>query len=346
LVALSHPTLWPKVDPDRIRRYSQAQVDLIDLEANLFSSLPVTEVISSRTPFLRLVAQGYQPGHLQDYVSMPLNLDPKKVVITLGGLLENTSFPKLMREMLAQLERSYNTPVDTEFALLLERDEGNAVKPTICLLQCRPQSHLSGEAIEIPEDIPPERRLFVTQQLVPDGWVPDIRYAVYVIPGSYQALARPDQKHEVARVIGRLNKRLEGSTFILLGPGRWGSSNPDLGIPITYSEIHNARALIEIADDETAPEPSYGTHFFQDMVEAQIYPLALALNDPEAEFALEFFESSDNVLAEFMPQETDWESTIRVIDIPAVTGGSYLDLAMNGDTGVAMAYLKPETELD
>lgn len=346
LVALSHPTLWPKIDPDRIRRYSQTYVDLIDLEANLFSSLPVAEVITSRTPFLRLIAQGYQPGLLQDFVSMPLNLDPKQVVITLGGLLENTTFPKLMRDMLAQLERIYKNPVDTEFALLLEEGDGGEVKPTICLLQCRPQSHLRGEAAELPEDVPPDRRLFITQQLVPDGWVPGVRYAIYIIPRSYYALARPEQKHEVARVIGRLNRRLEGETFILLGPDRWGSNNPDLGIPITYSEIHNARALIEVADDETAPEPSYGTHFFQDMVEAQIYPLALALDDPEAEFALTFFEKSDNVLTELLPDDADWEGTIRVIDIPTVSGGALLDLAMDGDAGIAMAYLRSEVKGD
>lgn len=148
------------------------------------------------------------------------------------------------------------------------------------------------------------------------------------------------------RVVGRLNRRLNDETFILLGPGRWGSNNPDLGIPVTYSEIHNARALVEIADDETAPEPSYGTHFFQDMVEAQIYPLALALNDPEAEFALTFFEKSDNVLTELLPDDADWEGTIRVIDIPTVSGGAYLDLAMDGDAGIAMAYLRSEVKGD
>jgi hypothetical protein len=346
LVALSHPTLWPKVDPDRIRRYSQAYVDLIDLETNLFCSLPVSEVITSHTPFLRLIAQGYQPGLLQDYVNIPLGFDPKQAVITLGGLLENTTFPRLMRDMLAQLERTYKSPVDTEFALLLEEGEKGDVKPIICLLQCRPQSHLHGEAAELPEDVPPDRRLFVTQQLVPDGWVSGVRYAIYIIPRAYHALSRPEQKLEVARVVGRLNRRLNDETFILLGPGRWGSNNPDLGIPVTYSEIHNARALIEVADDETAPEPSYGTHFFQDMVEAQIYPLALALDDPKAEFAHAFFEKSDNLLVELLPDDADWEGTIRVIDIPTVADGAYLDLAMDGDAGIAMAYLRSEVKGD
>jgi hypothetical protein len=340
LVALSHPTVWPKVEPDRIRRYSQAFVDLIDLKNNMFCSLPVAEVITSHTPFLRLIAQAYQPGLLQDFVGIPLSLDPNQVVITLGGLLKNTNFPKLMRDMLTQLEWIYKGPVDTEFALLLEEGGGGKVKPIICLLQCRPQSYLRGEAHELPEDVPPDRRLFVTHQLVPDGWVSDVRYAIYIIPRSYHALPRPEQKLEVARTVGRLNRRLNDETFILLGPGRWGSNNPDLGIPVTYSEIHNARALIEVVDDETAPEPSYGTHFFQDMVEAQIYPLVLALMDPEVEFTLSFFEESDNVLAELLPEDKDWEDTIRVIDIPTVSDGALLDLAMDGDAGVAMAYLR------
>ncbi len=189
--------------------------------------------------------------------------------------------------------------------------------------------------------MPPSQRLFVTQRLVPDGCVSGVRYIVYVSPKRYGALPDPYQKREIARVIGRINRQFKDKTYILLGPGRWGSNNPELGIPVTYSEIHNARALVEIADDAMAPEPSYGTHFFQDMVEAQIYPLALALQDPGSEFNQSFFEETDNALPSLLPDDVGWAEVVRVIDVPAASNGAYLELAMNGDAGKAMAYLNP-----
>jgi len=92
------------------------------------------------------------------------------------------------------------------------------------------------------------------------------------------------ERVELARVVGRLNKALEGKPFILLGPGRWGSSNAQLGVPVSYADIYNSRALIELAvgPEGLVPDPSYGTHFFQDLVESQIYSLALATSEVAA----------------------------------------------------------------
>ncbi|NIS80572.1 MAG: phosphoenolpyruvate synthase [Anaerolineales bacterium] len=341
LVALSHPDLRPESDLKQILRYSQRFVDLIDLDANAFRTVPIEEVLSLGTPHLRWLAQQHDQDYLQDFISVPLHLDPQEVVITFDGLLRKTSFPNLIRQMLAQLEEAYHRPVDTEFALHLTESTKGEPGLILCLLQCRPQSRLPTGAVKLPEDVPPDRRLFITHRLVPDGRISGVRYAVYVTPEGYNRLSRNSDRHEVARLIGRVNRRLSGETFILMGPGRWGSNNPALGIPITYSEVHNARALIEIATDEHAPEPSYGTHFFQDLVEAQIYPLALALMDPDVEFNHRFFEGADNVLDDILPADASWQSLVRVIDIPASTNGSSLELVMDGDAGKAIAFLPP-----
>jgi hypothetical protein len=344
LVALSHPDLRPNTDPKSILRYSQRYVDLIDLETNSFRTLPTTDVVGIHTPYLRLLAQRYNAGQMEDFVSIPLGFSPADVVITFEGLMRRTAFPAQMRKMLMRLETAYKGPVDTEFTLQIEHSESGEFTPIISLLQCRPQSHLRADAVKLPEDIPPSQRLFVTQRLVPDGQVSDVRYAVYVVPKGYANLSKVSEKREVARLIGRLNKKLEDQVFILLGPGRWGSNNPELGIPVTYSEIHNARALIEVADDKTAPEPSFGTHFFQDMVEAQIFPLAVALEDPGAEFNRSFFEESANALTGLLPDDRAWEKIVRVIDVNTVAEGAQLELMMDGEAGKAMAYLQLDLE--
>jgi hypothetical protein len=339
LVALSHPELRPEAEPRLIQRYSQRQVDLIDLETNAVRTLPVAEVMNPRTPYLRWLAQRYEEGNLEDLLSLPLGLHSSDLVITFSGLLGRTAFPDLMRSMLSILEAAYRTPVDTEFlTLLVDRPDGTP-DVEIYLLQCRPQSHIEVEQSILPKDIPESQVLFVCHRLIPDGAVRDVRYCIYVSPASYSSLSR-SERIDLARLIGRLNERLSGEVFILMGPGRWGSENPDLGIPVAYGDIYCASALIEMTTDLIAPEPSYGTHFFQDLVEAQIFPLALALQDKDTSVNHVFIDGAENALPQLLPDASAWETILKVIDIPRAAGGAVLDLVMDGDAGTAMAYFR------
>ena len=130
-----------------------------------------------------------------------------------------------------------------------------------------------------------------------------INYIVYVDPERYLNLADPSRKLELGRLIGRLNERLEGQRFILMGPGRWGSSNPDLGVKVTYADFYNTRALVEIgwAHGKSRPTLSYGTHFFQDLVESNIYPLAIFPGEAGNPFSASFFETAINALPVLLP---------------------------------------------
>jgi hypothetical protein len=340
LVALSHPELRPETSPRDIHRYSQSTLDLIDLRENKFTSMPITRVLTRDTPHLRWIAQRYDQDDLQDLVSIPAAWDPAKLVVTFDGLLRRTQFPDQMRRILDSLEKAYKGPVDTEFVLMLENGDGPTPHPVISLVQCRPQSHLAAENHSIPRDIRPEQRLFLSTRMVPDGCVAEIRYVVYVSPQAFNQLSGHAKKVALARFIGRINQRLSDESFILMGPGRWGSNNPEIGIPVSYADIYQAKALIELAEGERAPEPSYGTHFFQDLVEAHIYPLALSMNNHEDEFNREFFEGSKNALQELMPGESEWQDIVQVIDVPAVAEGRFIELVMDGDEGRALAYLK------
>jgi hypothetical protein len=335
LVALSHPELRPDRDPDRIRRYSQHNVDLIDFKANGMRTVPVDEVLDGRTPHLRSISQRYQGGVLQDFITAPLSLQPSEMVITFSGLLRHTSFASDMKHILETLETAYRRPVDVEFLTLL----GDTPQELdLYLLQCRPQSQLELESVELPASVPEDRLLFASRRLVPDGRVSDIRYMVYISPYGYAGDISDADRSEVARLVGRINARLVDESFILMGPGRWGTQNPRLGIPVGYGDIYHAKALIEVVADDQAPEPSYGTHFFQDLVETGIYPLAVALENSEDEFNREFFETAENVLARLLPDETKWKDLVCVIELP---DDLRAELVMNGAASKAIAFLKP-----
>ncbi|MGD2177069.1 MAG: PEP/pyruvate-binding domain-containing protein [Anaerolineae bacterium] len=340
MVALSHPQLRPEFDANQIRKYSQRFVDLIDLRANAFVTLPVGEVLQSDYPSIRLLASEDKRSYLQP-IYAPGALGQAEFVLTFDELLENQEFVNLMRAVLQKLEQHYGRPVDIEFTVQISEERPRQF--ALHLLQCRPQSWREGGrgmGVSL-EDIPPGDIIFLTRRMVPHGQVKRIRYVVYVDPTAYDRAPNHTIRLQIARVIGRLNKRLENERFILMGPGRWGTSNVELGVKATYADIYNTRALIEIAQTGTVgtPEVSYGTHFFQDLVESQIYPLPLYLGDADTVFRRRFFEDSPNVLKELLPGSAAYARYIKVIDVPSITGGRHLDLIMDSTQDEGVAYL-------
>ena len=341
MVALSHPGLRPEKQAKEIHKYSQHYIDLLDLEANVFRSLPVAEVVSEDYAFQHELFSLDQGDWIQPIFGRSSALGPSRMVLTFDHLLAKTGFVTLMRAILKKLERQLDYVPDLEFTLEIAPDSPQP-HLVIHLLQCRPLSSSDWAHVPpVPKSVPPELRLFSAHRLVPQGHVRDIRYIVYVDPWRYGQLPDYASKLEIARVVGRLNKRLEGERFIVMGPGRWGSSNVNLGVKVTYADIFNASVLVEVATEYMgeSPEASYGTHFFQDLVEAQIYPLALYPLDGDADFSRSFFEKAANSLEALLPADAQHADFIRVIDVPAVAGGSLLEVIMNGEQEQALGFL-------
>lgn len=344
MVSLSHPTLRPERGAAKIRHYSQRHMDVIDLAANRYVTLPVQEVLDQRYPWLRLLVSRYHDDMVEPLFSAADTVAPHEMVVTLDGFLTRTDFVPLMKQMLQTLEAAYGTPVDVEFAVELS---GSSRQPQvrIHLLQCRPQSDTQdGRPIVLPTGVSAEDVLFATDYLVPNGIVERIRYVVYVDPWRYAQLPAGPRKLEVGRIVGRLNRRLEGERFILMGPGRWGSANEELGVHVGYADIFNTRVLVELGVDRGAgtPELSHGTHFFQDLVEARIFPLAVFPQQPGARFNRQFLEESPSCLASLLPEvdTAAYASVIRVIDVPAVRDGQLLEVVMSLEQGAALAYFR------
>jgi pyruvate, water dikinase len=211
------------------------------------------------------------------------------------------------------------------------------------ILQCRPLSQRDeGGPVTIPADLPSQDVIFHSAGLIRDGRIEGVRYIIFVDPMRYRRLSNPTTRLELGRAIGRLNKVLEDESFILIGPGRWGSANLDLGVRVTYADIYNTRALIEvaIADEDGAPELSYGTHFFQDLVEDGIYAVPIHLQDPRNELNWTFLRESPSVLASLSPADADLDGDLRVIDIAAVDPSRRLTILMDGSQDEAAGFLQ------
>jgi hypothetical protein len=314
LVALSHPQLRPDIGAKKARKYSQHFIDLVDLKNNLLKTLPVREVIGDDYPALRYLASVDRGEYLAPILSRMDAGNGDDLVLTFEGLTQDGRFVTLMKTILNRLERYYTLPVDIEFTVDI-KPKYPRPEYTVHLLQCRPLvSHEWMGNIEIPEGIPEEDLIFSACKLVPQGVVSGLRYIVYIDPVEYSRMPDNVTRLEVARVVGRLNKRLEGERFILMGPGRWGSSNVDLGVKVTYADIYNTAVLVEI-------------------------PLAKE-GSTAAMLNVKFLTDSPNMLAELLPADATYAPYVRVIDVPAVAGGSYLEIVMNGEQERAVGYLK------
>ena len=336
MVALGAPTLRPESTVNEIMRCAQQTLDVIDMKKNRLESVRLQEVLAAGAdfPLLDQLVSVYRDDELYAPTGMHVDADPSRLCITFDKLLRGTAFAKRVREMLARLEDAYKMPVDIEFACDGEK---------FYLLQCRMQSQSADAGpVRIPTDIPPEDVIFDARRYVRTGQAEGITYIVYIDPRIYDAVATRERRIEIARVVGRINHQLERRSFILIGPGRWGSTDLRLGVPVRYADINRCRMLIEVARQKNGfqPEVSFGTHFFQDLVEARIDYLPLYPDERGNRFNETFLTNSANCLAEVVPEDAEFAHEIHVIHVPAVAEDRRLTIVMDGETDQAVAYLR------
>jgi hypothetical protein len=339
LIAPGQPTLRANVTVDEILKYSPRRMDVINLETNSFVTVEVKEILrccGARYPQIRQLVSLVDHDRVEQPVGLMPDLEKTDAVFTFEGLIRKTPFVSYVRELLALLQARLGCPVDIEFAY-----DGN----DFYLLQCRPQSY-SGDAVPvaIPQDIPADRLIFSAHRYVSNGKVPEITHIVYVDPEGYGHLSDQDAMRDVGRAVGRLNKLLPKRQFILIGPGRWGSRGDiKLGVPVTYSDINNSAMLIEVARKKGnyLPDLSFGTHFFQDLVEASIRYLPLYPDDAGIVFQENFLRNSRSVLGELLPEFSRLSDTLRVIDVAREANGHILRVLMNAELDQAVAFLAP-----
>ncbi len=340
MVALSHPTLRPMRTIDEVVQYSQQHLDVINLTNNAVETIPAKALSDLDFPSLRLVGSMLHDGTLEPILMAGPGTVPGQLVLTFDELLKRRSFVATMKGILKKLEKHYHAPVDIEFTI--EILKSSPLDFRIHILQCRQQSRRENEDVEaaMPEQVPRESLLLVSRRMVTTGIIRSIRYAVYVDPDDYRRIDN-GKRLELSRVVAALNEALEGETFILIGPGRWGSSNMELGVPVSYGDLFNTRALIEVAVacGDSPPEASYGTHFFQDLVESNIYPLPIYPSEADAFFNFNYFRAAPNDLARMLPDRAELAEHIKLVDFDR-HDGQRMEIVMNSQQARAIGYLK------
>jgi pyruvate,water dikinase len=338
LAVPGQPGLRPSASVDEKLRYTPTRADAINLETNRFETVELAELLreaGSDYPIIHKIFSVFRDGQLKKTTRFMIHPESDDLVADMEGLLSDTSFVPRMHTLLQTLQEQMNTPVDIEFA-----HDGQ----DFYLLQCRPQAQTGDAApVPIPRDIKDQDLLFNARRYVSNGWVPDITHIVYVDAEGYGNLPSAEAMRRVGRAVGRLNQMLPKRRFILMGPGRWGSRGDiKLGVSVTYADINNTAVLIEIArrKGDYVPDLSFGTHFFQDLVEAGIRYLPLYPDDQEIVFKQDFLLGAPSLLAAMLPEFADLDFCLRVIEIPAVRKGQVLRLFMNADLDEAVAVLQ------
>ncbi|HOZ07398.1 MAG TPA: PEP/pyruvate-binding domain-containing protein, partial [candidate division Zixibacteria bacterium] len=338
LIAPGQPTLRTNVTPDEIARYSPKYIDVINLETEDFETIPLLDFlreVNFEVPGIQHMLSLSMDGRLVA-PGLTADISSGAPVVTFDGLVSRTRFLKRLRAIMQTLEVTLGEPVDIEFAC--DGDD-------FYLLQCRAQSYSAESApAPIPKDIPMQQIVFSANRYVSNGRVPDVTHVVYVDPRKYAEIEDRATLVAVGRAVSRLNKLLPKRKFILIGPGRWGSRGDiKLGVNVTYSDINNTSMLIEVAirHGNYVPDLSFGTHFFQDLVEANIRYLPLFPGDDHVVFSERFLTEAPSVLPELLPECDELAEVIRVIDIPQATGGKVLSVLMNADLDEAVGILTP-----
>lgn len=326
LVSLDRPSLDPSGGSDR-SQYCQRSVDGLDLSARRLSTRSLDEVLPLLPPWLaELVAE----RDLETERRLAEAGSPRRVDIgTCPGVVEQASLMGDLRSVMRRLQEAYGNPVDVEFTV----NWSSRGEYMINLLQCRPL-----QTPTVPGIIAPGTTELAAARLDPEAFssIPrgDIYFALWrntmgpqlecpidaiviVDSEAYCALPYRD-KPTVARTVGLLNALYgeEGKTAILLSPGRIGTSSPELGLPVSFAEIDNFRILCEVAYTKGGyrPELSFGSHFFQDLVESGIFYAAVPEDDPPSIYNPAFLGREIDHLKEKVPDSALPPGLVRVYE--------------------------------
>lgn len=341
IVALNLPNKRPESSFDQVRRYAQQNVDVLNLNENQHLSIKFKNVIKSADNLpLELFAS---KDEKLEALAREMGVDSANAwVLTFEGLFSKTSFVEHMREMLHILQKSYNYPVDVEFTANFLEDGSYRIN----LLQCRPfQVKTEKESVvESPKGVKEKDIFFKTNgPILGNSVVTPLDWIIYIVPSEYANLPQ-NKKYAVARLIGKLT-HLEGRTpgkILLLGPGRWGTTTPELGVPVSFAEINTVSALCEVGlmHEGLVPDMSLGTHFYNDLVEMDLVYLGLMPNRKETLFNEASLAKAPNLLKQLLPEKGKWSDVIRVIKAPDSEKSQKMYLYVDALKQEALCYVR------
>ncbi len=303
LIALNAPSLRPEDNFGAIARHAQRRMDTLDLQGNQVVSGPFAQYVSEQTDFpMALFTSRESPE--------------RPAFLTFDGLVAETGFVPDMRQMLHTVHAAYEHAVEIEFALNFQPDGAYRIN----LLQCRPMQvrDLTGCTAE-----PPAHAKLIARAsgavIGPSRIIRPDRI-VLVSPARFAPLRQADRL-AVTRLIGRINRASADRCLLMLGPGRWGSRDPALGLPVSFSEINHVAALCEIVamHDNLIPDVSLGTHFLNELIEADMLYFALFPKMAGSLLDEEWLRESPNRLSDIVPGAEQWSDVVHIVE-PSADG--------------------------
>jgi len=343
IVALNAPSKTPQTS-ETANKYTQQKVDCIDLEAREFITKQFAEIVSasSSDDYLPLDLFASRDREMEKRAARLGRKDIFSRSLTFENLLNKTDFAKEMRDILKTLQEVYESPVDVEFTVNFVSD----TEFKINILQCRPMEQRGSETIielgakKEPKDI----IIDAAGPVIGQGRDITIDRIIYVSPSQYTKL-KISERYEIARLIGKISHidtDEKDKAIMLLGPGRWGTSTPSLGVPVSYPEINTISVLVEIVllNKDMAADISLGTHFFNDLIESDTLYLGLLSHRTSNILRTDFFENSPNILTEILPDAQNWTNVLKVIDPQKTCPGRTINLYANAIEQKFVCYCK------
>lgn len=311
LVNLDRPTATTLTSVADRHRFSQHYVDVIDRERQAFRSVSM-EVVHKFLPdwFHDLM---FERDYEAESALRDMGIKDEVWFITCQGFLERTKFPQLMRSLLKTLENVYGTPVDIEYAVNTE--DGDFV---INILQCRPlYVGQPGGKVTMPE-LPEEDVFFdLDDSSMGMSSVTDIDVVIEIDAKEYYEFPYA-RKRMAANAVGLINRyyKGKGKKIMLLAPGRLGTSSPELGVPCSFADISGFAGVCEVSDDRAGymPELSYGSHMFQDLVEANIFYCAIWNDKRTLRYNPGLLSGLPNKFSEICPNMPELAKMFRVTE--------------------------------
>ena len=306
-------------------KFSQGKAEVINMAEHALEKVPFYKIEPVIPDYLgkALLEHDYEA---EDRLQELGRWQPVRF-ISCKGLVENRQLMEQMRRMMRCIQDEYDYPVDTEFTINISEDGEYSVD----LLQCRPlQIQKSGGAAAIPEDVPAESILLESKGAsMGMSKASKLDTIVYVDPVNYYNMPYKN-KPNVAKLIGRINWyfRDAGRHMMLIVPGRVGTSSPELGVPTAFSDISAFEMICETEESKAGynPELSYGSHIFQDLVEAEILYTAVFNNEKTLRYAPEKLVGLPDKVKEFEGGE-ELADIVHVYDVSETGCTAYNDMA-------------------
>lgn len=316
VVALNAPQKRPDHGMDDVRRHAQRKVDVLSLDENTFKNVDFVDILRG-VPSTPVALFAAYDDELARSLAARGRKGPPPRMLTFDPVMTKTEFVATIKEMLATLREIYTTHVDVEFSANFSPEQDYKIN----LLQCRPFRIQEPQNPNVPlPEVTKESLIFDAHGgVVGQGKAVPLDRLVYVVPAVYGEMPI-GKRHELARLIGRLthhNNPDSALNIALIGPGRWGTSTPSLGVPVRFSDISNCAAICEIDSihEGLSPDLSLGTHFFNEMVEANITYIGYFSMRSENSLNAAFFMDSPTRLTDLGAPSDEFENAVKVLDI-------------------------------